>query len=252
MFNATERKLDVAQCIRDRKIVLVNTRLDKLHTNHQTLGRYIISLFSDAVMSRTEAHPAFLVIDEFQEFADADKLPRMLRLMRSKNAGAILAHHNMYNDVFDDAIRSAISTNTGIKYASKPAGMDINYMARDMQCDAEFLTRRCVKSATHARFGCTFTGLEHPFLAEIPFQHIKSWPTMTNAQHDALLARNKQLLQTHKASEGVLREELTPSAEAGNSGTPRKEAQPAPRHDPPSAPDIDSGTHTDPATKWGH
>jgi hypothetical protein len=29
MFNSPERKLDLTQCIRDRKIVLVNTRLDR-------------------------------------------------------------------------------------------------------------------------------------------------------------------------------------------------------------------------------
>src|SRR5262249_33720297 len=117
MFNANSRKLDLAKCIRERKIVLVNTRMTKLAEDHQTLGRYIITLVQDAIQSRTERHPVYLVIDEFQEFADPEKTPRLLRLLREYNGGAVLAHQNMYCPELDDAMRNAISTNTSIKYA---------------------------------------------------------------------------------------------------------------------------------------
>lgn len=138
--------------------MLVNKRISLLKLAHQTLGRYIIALAIDAVQNRPGTarntwHPVFIVIDEFQECADEYKTPEMLRLIREYNAGAILAHHNMYPTECNDGIRSAISTNTGIKYASDPRGMDINYMARDMQCEAGFLTKQCKKSETHARFG---------------------------------------------------------------------------------------------------
>lgn len=239
MFNAPERKLDLAQCIRDRKLVLVNTRLDELKGNHQTLGRYIISLFIDAIMGRAHIpedqwHPTFLVIDEFQEFADSAKTPHMLRLMRRYNAGAVLAHHNMFNDVFDDAIRSAISTNTGIKFASKPAGMDINYMARDMQCETEFLTKTAVKSETHARFACTFTGLDHPFIAEVPFGCINQLTKLTTEEYRALRAQNKAALtQAPNRTDPPVRQTDQPAAAP---------EQPPPRASRPSADDPEAGS----------
>jgi hypothetical protein len=248
MLNASERKLDIAQCIRDRKIVLVNTRMATLKTGHQTLGRYILSLAIDAIQNRVDVpqsqwHPVYIVIDEFQEFADKDKIPEMLRLIRVYNGGAVLAHHNMYCTEFNDDIRSAISTNTSIKYASSPRGLDINYMARDMQCDSDFLTKTCVKTATHARFAACFTGLQHPFLKEVKFGDIDRWPQMTKEQYAVVRLRNKRMLQA------------TPQPIQPNS--PRLQAAPEPTKAPvvspphPSAADPDAGSHTEAATKWG-
>jgi len=196
MFNAPVRTLDIGQCIAERKIILVNTRMVQLKSAHQTLGRYIIALAADAIQSRPlNSHPVYLVIDEFQEFADAEKVPELLRLIREYNGGAILAHHNMYNDVFDDAIRSAISTNTSIKFATSPGGLDVSYMARDLQCSAEFLTKQCVKDKDRARFGCYFTGLTHPFIQEVFFDEYNYWARMSDSEYRALRQRNKYALQ---------------------------------------------------------
>jgi hypothetical protein len=104
----------------------------------------------------------------------------------------------MYNDIFDDAIRGAISTNTAIKYASDPRGQDINYMARDFQCEPEFLTKQAKQTETHVRFACTFTGLDHPFLIDIQKGEINSCKRMTDQQYDALRLKNKIAL-THNA-----------------------------------------------------
>ena len=199
MLNATERRLDIAECIRDRKIVLVNTRMATLKIGHQTLGRYILSLAVDAIQSRVdipeeEWHPVYLVIDEFQEFADEIKVPEMLRLIRVYKAGAILAHHNMYCTEFNDDIRTAISTNTSIKYATSPRGKDLNYVVRDFQCDPDFLTKECVKTDTHGRFDCYFTGLQYPFLHEFPFGHIDDFPKMSDDDYRLLRQANKDNL----------------------------------------------------------
>jgi hypothetical protein len=178
----------------------------------------------------SEWHPAFLILDEYQEFADAEKTPHMLRLMRRYNAGAILAHHNMFNDVFDDAIRSAISTNTAIKMASKPAGLDIKYMERDMQCDEDFLTKVAVMSDTHARFACTFTGLDHPFIAEVPFGYINQLTKLTDDEYRAFREQNKAALtQTPDRTDPPVRQTDQPAA------APEQPPPPRPRRDDPEA-----------------
>ena len=215
MLNAPERKIDIAQCIAEKKIVLVNTRMATLKVGHQTLGRYILALAVDALQSRADIpksqwHPTYIVMDEFQEFADAIKVPEMLRLIRAYNGGAVLAHHNMYCNEFDDAIRSAISTNTSIKYASSPRGLDVHYVARDMQCDPEFLTKTCVKNATHARFGCYFTGLQHPFLQEVAFNEYDRWPKMTPEQYQAMRAAHRARYRAAPIQQPVAAPIVTP------------------------------------------
>lgn len=196
MFNARTRKLDVADCIKQRKIVLVNTRMSKLSEDHQTLGRYIIALVQDAIQSRSERHPVYLVVDEFQEFADAEKTPKLLRLIREYGGGAVLAFQNMYCAELDDDTRNAISTNTSIKYASSPEGQDLNYMARDMRCQPELL-KQMHKSETHANFACYVRGmkLDHPFVVQEEFGWIDKWPKMTDEDYREMRAVNKAALQ---------------------------------------------------------
>ena len=179
MFNANTRHLDIAKCISERKILLVNTRMTELKELHQTLGRYIIALAKDAILSRKERHPVYLVIDEFQEFADPQKTPELLRLIREYNGGAVLAHQNMYCAELDDDTRTAISTNTSIKYASSPEAQDLNYMARDLKCEPEFLSQQ-EPTETHARFACFVRGmkLKHPFIIHSEFGWINRWPKM--------------------------------------------------------------------------
>jgi hypothetical protein len=75
-----------------------------LNEDHQTLGRYIITLVQDAIHSRPERHPVYLVIDEFQEFADKEKTPRLFRLLREYGGGAVVAHQNMYCPELDDDV----------------------------------------------------------------------------------------------------------------------------------------------------
>jgi hypothetical protein len=204
MFNANTRKLDLARCIKEKKIILVNTRMTQLAEDHQTLGRYIISLLQDAIQSRTERHPVYLIIDEFQEFADPEKTPRLLRLLREYGGGAVLAFQNMYCAELDDATRNAISTNTSIKYASSPEGQDLGYLARDLRCEPEFLKERH-KTATHAQFACYVRGMQkHPFIVHSQLGWIDKWPKMNDEAYGQLRARNKAALQddpppkTHK------------------------------------------------------
>lgn len=201
MLNANTRKLDLARCIRERKIVLVNTRMTQLKEAHQTLGRYILVLAQDAIQSRTERHPVYIVIDEFQEFADPKKTPGMLRLIREYGGGAVLAHQNMYCPELDEDTRNAISTNTSIKYASSPEAQDLGYMARDLRCDPNWLKQQH-KSKEFAKFACFVRGmhppLDHPFIVTSRLGWIDKWQKMSDADYKAMRARNKAALQDEK------------------------------------------------------
>ncbi|MCP1846819.1 MULTISPECIES: type IV secretion system DNA-binding domain-containing protein [unclassified Bradyrhizobium] len=198
ILNAKRNKLDLAECIRARKTVLIHTRMTELKEAHQTFGRYIISLVQDAIQNRKERHPVYLIIDEFQEFADENKTPQMLRFIREYGGGVTIAHQNMFCREINDAIRSAISTNTSIKYAASPEGSDLGYMAKDLRCAPEFL-KGIHKSEEGYRFACFVRGLvpplQHPFVIYEKFGWSNEWPRTPNADYGMMKSINDHNLQ---------------------------------------------------------
>lgn len=156
MFDTTERRVDLSDCMQKQKIVLVNTGMRKDKAASQMIGRFIIAQVINATFIRgdlpvSQWRPNFLIVDEFQEFVDAEKTPELLRLGREYNVGVMIAHHNMYDQGIDDGIRAAISTLTGTKYCGDVRGMDLSYMVRDFGCDASFFRHQQV-TETHVRF----------------------------------------------------------------------------------------------------
>jgi hypothetical protein len=200
MFEARERKLDMLDCLQGKSIVLVNTGMNTLGSDaSQLLGRYMISLTLNAAYARftiprNEWHQAHLIIDEFQEFADEEKTPELLRLAREYNLAVTMAHQEMHGSGMTEKIRSAVSTNTTIKYASSPEGVDLSYVARDLRCEQEFLTAQS-KTATEARFACFVRGLvQHPFVHSAPFGEIDRQPQMSREALERMLRANAERL----------------------------------------------------------
>lgn len=202
MFGIHERKLDMLDCLQNKSIVLVNTNRDVMGIDgSQLLGRYMIAMTLNAAFSRftidkKDWHQAHLIVDEFQDFSDEEKTPELLRLAREYNLSITLAHQEMHGTGITDKIRSAISTNTTVKYAAKPEGIDINYVARDLQCDPAFLAQQ-KKTGMTARFACMVRGLlDHPVSLSIPIGAIEKEPKMTDEQLTRLLAANSARLSS--------------------------------------------------------
>jgi hypothetical protein len=196
MFSTPVRKFDMFQALQQKKIVLVDTQMSLLGSESSSLfGRYIISLtlnaaFERFAIPRKEWNPAYLIIDEFQHFADELKTPEMLRLAREYNLGITIAVQDMHGKPFSDSLRTAVSTNTSIKYASSPEGVDLAYAARDLRCEQDWLRQR-TKTPTHAQFACFVRGhTNHPNVLTIPFGAIENEAQMSDAAHRALLERN--------------------------------------------------------------
>ena len=264
MFAAGENRLSMFDCLQKCKIVLVNTAMPQLgSTASQLLGRYFISMTLNAAFARfaiPREHwtPAYLIIDEFQDFADEEMTPRMLRLAREYNLGVVIAHQNMYCAELNDNIRNAISTNTSIKYAASPEGGDLNYMARDMRCEPDFL-KTMTKHGNIAKFACYVRGmnLTHPFVYDVELGYIDRWNKMPIDVHNRLMqtqrevfkAEPHQVIQKPQPSQQKPVVEQPPSAptpEPIASQPPSKTLapQPTPNTDP------DHGEAGEPANKW--
>lgn len=200
MFGSNERKLDMFDCLQERKVVLVNSALGIPGSSaSQLFARYMIALTLNAAFERTaiprkQWNPAHLVIDEFQLVADEVKTPEMLRLAREYNLGIFLAMQDMHGKPFNEALRTAISTNTSIKYASSPEGVDMNYAARDLRTTDDYL-RAATKTRTHGRFACFVRGmLDRPITLTLPFGAIDHEPMMPPDEHRALMQRLREQL----------------------------------------------------------
>ena len=206
------------------------------------LGRYFVSLTLSAAfarMKKSDTSFASLIVDEYQEFADELKTPEIMRLAREYCLGLTIATQTVHGSPFTDNLRTSLSTNTSVKYASSPEGADINYVARDLRCDAEFI-RAQTKTATHGRFACFVRGiLEHPVSITVPFGNIQRQPQMTDEQHAAMRKANEERLSAKLEPEASVQEREVPTQ-------PRPASAPLRSNDDP-----DAGEHTEAAPKWG-
>ena len=265
--------LSIFDCLQQRKMVLINTAMPQLGSKaSQLLGRYFIAAtlnaaFARAAIPKSQWTPAFLIIDEFQDFADEAKTPELLRLAREYNLGVIIAHQNMFCAELNDDIRNAISTNTSIKYASSPEGGDLNYMARDMRCDPDFL-KTMTKQGSIAKFACSVRGmnLTHPFIDKVELGYIDRWPKMPSDRYELAKEAQRDALKADPKPEPSKSPVLVPLSmrdEPQREPTPTKQRTPEQTLTPPAKPpvpqptpkstptDPHTGDHTEPASKWG-
>lgn len=205
IFCARESRVNFLDCLQSRKIILINTGMNDFERkDSQLIGRYAISMtlaaaFCRPAFPREQWSPAYLFIDEFQEFADEQKTPELLRLAREYNLGVTIAHQNMYCDELNDSIRGAISTNTSIKYAAAVEALDLSYVARDLRCETDFL-RSQIRDATHARFACFVRNLTNTAVSvSVPLINIRDDMQMSKPAYANLLQKNARRIAALEA-----------------------------------------------------
>lgn len=195
-LGAKRNRLSIYECIKQRKVVCVNTGLGHLGVSgSSTFGRWIIAQTLAATFARQERSPVFLMIDEFQDYCDEYQTPRMLRLAGEYKLGISVFFQAMHSMEITEAMRTAISTNTSIKYSASPEGNDLSFMATAMRCDKEFL-QKVQKTETHAQFATYVRGigLQHPFITSVPLGNIQKQPQMSDASYRRLLHTNAMML----------------------------------------------------------
>jgi len=219
-LSATHNAINLIEAINEGKIILVNTNSTLLGDRASALlGRYFIATTLNAAFARVALKapwpPAFLIIDEFQEYADEIKTPQMLRLAREYNLGIVMATQILHDKPFTDGLRNQLSTNTSIKYAASVEAQDLTYITRDMHCDSQFITARKV-TPTHVNFACFARNVvDHPMSIHVPLGNVEAQPQMTDGQLQKFLDINAQRLsaETHKA-EAPLAGASRPATEA--------------------------------------
>jgi hypothetical protein len=267
MFASKTNKLDMFDAMQSGKIVLVNTSRLLLQENASCLlGRYFIALALKAAYDRVtipdrQRHPAFLIVDEAAEYFD-DNIEELLNKARKSKLGVLVAHQNLQQKNMTPGLRAAIASCTTIKLAGGVSDSDARSVAHDMHTDATFIDS--MKKRAHSTdFACYVRNYtDNAVRLTIPFGTLEDAPTMTAAERDVVIARNRRhyaagrehpvppLTGTGAAPSS------TPPAGPGeplvnlhHSDLPCKLEKDEPKSKEPTGTDAGDSS-TDPSTKW--
>jgi hypothetical protein len=232
-FSSPSPPLDFGKILADGKIVLVNADFTDIGVaESKFIGRHIINQVLGAAFSRGRGgRPAFLFIDEFQDFVDEQSTPKQFRLAREYNLGIICAHQQMFCPELSDTLRSTLSSTT-IKYVSKLGGKDRGYMLNDLDCTEEFLNRQVPDHDNKlVKFGVFVKG-QPPSSIAIKYANIT--PEMQMPKHIYNVVIQYNLLCLHPEIEREVRDYENPPGEPASAPD-----------SPPTAKDHDPDAATD-------
>jgi hypothetical protein len=238
VFSAPANKFDMFDALQTGKIVVVNVPLAFLgDKGAQLFGRYMIASTLAAALERVTIHkvqrrPAFLHIDEFQEFSDDEKTPKILALAREFNLGVTMYTHLLAH--FSLLMRSVVLTNTRTKYAARLAD-DAPAMAKIMgNCDPALLMR--APTDPHVQLACYVSGLsDAPSIIQLPKGAIDREPQLSEHDKEFLWQRNRERLPI------LVRRPTPPPPPPPNTSayTPPPPPPPQPNSSKPAAPPRD-------------
>jgi hypothetical protein len=194
MFSHTENKVDLFSLLNQGKIVLISTAKDFLgHEGASILGRFFVSLIAQAALQRAtlpphERNPAFVYVDEAQDYFDAS-IARLLNQARKYRIALCLAHQNL--DQLDTGLRATVLASTSIKFAGGLSSKDANTLDSEFRVEASFLLAQ-KKRTDHTKFACYVRNFTNQALSvRIPLGYVDALPTMSGDAYEDLLSRSR-------------------------------------------------------------
>ncbi|MEO0669300.1 MAG: type IV secretion system DNA-binding domain-containing protein [Pseudomonadota bacterium] len=139
MFNAPNSKVDIAQAIRDRKIILINTAQAVLgDEGAQLFGKYCFAQIAIEVLARAETKDrVYLYLDEAQEYLSDSPIIRRLYEQGRKRGLCMVTACQELDQLERAGIERMLNSLTSIKFAGGVSAQDANKLAKEMDSDAE-------------------------------------------------------------------------------------------------------------------
>jgi hypothetical protein len=251
----TSNKIDFYDELQNKgSIILVNTSEMLLKSEASPLfGRYVIartmaSAFERAAIPEEKRRPTFLIIDERAPYVD-DTFDKLLTRLRQFKLGVCAAFQHM--EQVSEKLRSSIASNTSVKLAAGLGYSDSRWLARDMEATPEFLKaqhRDPSEPPEWTDLACYVRNYTpHAVSITVPFYTLENMPQMTDAEHRALLARNRQRVSAPSTAP-VQNEPLPEPSKAAAQTAPPPAA--ADKETKPPPPDPTQGRDDDAASKW--
>lgn len=220
MFASKANRLDMFEALQGGSIVLINTSKALLKTDASALfGRYIIARVISAAFERIaipaeKRNPAFLIVDEAEEYFD-ENLETLLSQARKFKVGVLFAHQHL--DQLTPALRASVAANTSIKFAGGVSDKDARALASDMRTTPDFITGMA-KRARSTEFACHVRNYTASAVRlTIPFGALEAAPTMSSDEAADLVMRNRKRYATWPDQ---------PRPDPANPGTPLSDATP--------------------------
>lgn len=142
MFSHRESKVDLFDLLNSGKIIFINTAKDLLGQDGAAIfGRFFVALIAQAAVQRSaipahERNPAFVYIDEAQDYFDAN-IGNLLAQARKYKVGLILAHQKL--DDLSGELRGSVLSNTTIKFAGGVSARDATAVAHELRTESAFV-----------------------------------------------------------------------------------------------------------------
>ncbi|WP_425092923.1 type IV secretion system DNA-binding domain-containing protein [Tropicimonas sp. S265A] len=150
MFNAPESKVDIAQAIREDRIILINTAQAVLgDEGAQLFGKYCFAQIAIEVLARAETKKrVYLYLDEAQEYLSDSPIIRRLYEQGRKRGLCLVTACQELDQLERAGIDRMINSLTSIKFAGGVSAQDAAKFAKEMDTEAE--TIRGVPALTFA------------------------------------------------------------------------------------------------------
>ena len=196
MFTSRENKVNLEREIYQKKVILIDTAKSVLTgATFKVFGRFFIAQIARAIFNRSQPYPhrVYIYIDEAQEyFSDEDLLVELFTQARKYNVGITIAFQ--YLGQLPDKVARAVMANTAIKLAGGVSAADRAALAREMNCEQEFIQTRNKGNFATAMKGRPFTTLS------APFGRLENMPKRSPQELDALRETTRQRYCLPKAS----------------------------------------------------
>jgi len=248
MFS-TVNKIDFFEKMQNGSCILVNTSEAVLKDGSVLFGRYIIARVMAAAFERASLpdearRPTFLIVDEAAPYFD-DQFEKLLTRVRQFKLGIVIAFQHL--EQAPDKLRSAIASNTTVKFAGGLGYTDSRWLSREMRTAPEALLALAKDSREppqFSNFACHVRGMAQSVNLRVPFYVLENMPKMTGRQHEQLLEHNSRST-TYTAPPISPSHASTPLAAAAS--PPRQ--QPSPPAQAPK-PEPERPDTTEPPSDW--
>ena len=214
MFSHTRNAVDLFSALNRGSLVLINTAKDLLKQDGcELFGRFFIALLAQAVQERSaipegRRRATFIYIDEAQDYFD-EAVENLLNQARKYRVGLVLAHQNLGQ--FGDRLAAAVMASTAIKLAGGVSARDAGTLARDMRCEPDNLLAMR-KHRVSTDFACFIKNVTpQPVALTVPFGQMEGRPRMSEAEHEALIEKNRQRVASGDPQQAVRSRISTPS-----------------------------------------
>jgi hypothetical protein len=167
MLTAPDLRVNIAEAIEQGRTVLINTaKADTGNAGAALFGRFWLALVLQTVMKGTRKR-VNLYVDEFADYA-SDDLETIFTQSRKYNLAMTCAFQSLAQ--LPDRLKAIMASNTSIKFAGGVSAEDRNNLARQMDCEPEFIgkARRGTFAAWFRDIGTVYYPVEFGRLEKLP------------------------------------------------------------------------------------